>query len=374
MKRYAAAIYVLILILAQPCLADQESRAMPPFSWDRVPVYAHVGKSSDDFTDKELDFLANQFDFITIEKGQAVRKHGNTEDGFIAAARGIKQRNPEAKVLFYWNGFLEITPYKARSNFPENGHLLDRKGQPVLVRERVRTYDLRREDVRTWWSDVAAKAVRDGDADGIFIDALPKVAANIRRRELGQQGHQALKDGLAAMLHETRRKLGPNSLMIYNGMRGGEGTEHLPTTDGVMIEHFDSFSSATKEKIAKDLDAMRDAAKEGKIVILKAWPGFSWLDSDAMKTPREQRVELVRKNLTFPLACFLVAAERNCYLCYTWGYQEEHGTFEWYPEFDKPLGPPQGEATREGWTYQRDFEHASVFVDLEKRTARIDWK
>lgn len=47
---------------------------------------------------------------------------------------------------------------------------------------------------------------------------------------------------------------------------------------------------------------------------------------------------------------------------------------EAYPEFDKPLGEPKGDATRGGWTYTREFEHASVVVDLEKKTAKIDWK
>lgn len=31
-------------------------------------MYAHVGKTSDDFTPEQLDFLAKHFDFITIEK------------------------------------------------------------------------------------------------------------------------------------------------------------------------------------------------------------------------------------------------------------------------------------------------------------------
>jgi hypothetical protein len=90
--------------------------------------------------------------------------------------------------------------------------------------------------------------------------------------------------------------------------------------------------------------------------------------------PREELSRLSRERITFPLACFLVAAQQNCYLHYTWGHREMHGTFDWYPELDKPLGPPQGDATRTGWTYQREFAHASVFVDLETQTARIDWK
>jgi hypothetical protein len=70
----------------------------------------------------------------------------------------------------------------------------------------------------------------------------------------------------------------------------------------------------------------------------------------------------------------LAAAGPNCYFQYTWGWKPEYGTFDWYPEFDKPLGPPKGDAKREGWAYTREFEHASVFVDLEKKSARIVWR
>ena len=69
-----------------------------------------------------------------------------------------------------------------------------------------------------------------------------------------------------------------------------------------------------------------------------------------------------------------MAAQTNTYLCYTWGYREHHGTFDWYPEFDKPLGPPKGPAKKDGWTYHREFAHASVSVNLETKTARIEWK
>lgn len=126
--------------------------------------------------------------------------------------------------------------------------------------------------------------------------------------------------------------------------------------------------------MAEDLDAMRAAARAGKIVCLKAWPGFSWLDEEAMKKPHEELSRLARERLTFPLACFLIAAEPHSYFCYTWGYTENHGTFDWYPEFDKPLGPPKGEAKRDGWNFQREFAHALVSVNLETKAAKIEWK
>ena len=359
----------------EPAHADNSEVANGiPFRWDQVPVYAHVGKSSGDFTPEQLSFLARHFDFIAIEKGQAVRKRGSTEAGIARAVRQIKTRNPQAKVLFYWNAFLDYPLYKASRDLPADGHLRDHGGKPVLVRGTVAAYDLSRADVRDWWSDTAAEAVDEDACDGIFADALLQVTAAGKRRLLGDEKYAALNDGLIAMLRETRRKLGPDKLVIFNGLRGSEGAQFLPLTSGAMIEHFGHFSRVGKEKLAEDLDAMRAAARTGRVVCLKAWPGFSWRDADMMKKPHDELVRLARERLTFPLACFLVAAESHCYFCYTWGYRETDGTFDWYPEFDKPLGPPLGEAKRTGWTYQRDFTHAAVFVDLETQTARIDWK
>jgi hypothetical protein len=46
-----------------------------------------------------------------------------------------------------------------------------------------------------------------------------------------------------------------------------------------------------------------------------------------------------------------------------------------YPELRKPLGKPTGDARQESaWIYIRDFEHADVRVDLEKRKGTIKWK
>ncbi len=45
-----------------------------------------------------------------------------------------------------------------------------------------------------------------------------------------------------------------------------------------------------------------------------------------------------------------------------------------FPEYDKPLGPPKGPAVKDGTTYTREYESASVFLDIEKQTAKITWK
>ena len=97
-------------------------------------------------------------------------------------------------------------------------------------------------------------------------------------------------------------------------------------------------------------------------------------DKEMMKKPHDELALIAREQITFSLACFLVAAGNHCYFQYTWGWDADCGTFDRHPEFAKPLGEPKGEAKRDGWTYAREFAHASVSVNLETKTARIDWK
>lgn len=39
-----------------------------------------------------------------------------------------------------------------------------------------------------------------------------------------------------------------------------------------------------------------------------------------------------------------------------------------------PLGPPQGDAKRNGRDFARKVQHDSVFVDVERRVGKTDWK
>ena len=106
---------------------------------------------------------------------------------------------------------------------------------------------------------------------------------------------------------------------------------------------------------------------------MKGWPGFNWLDRGLRNVPYEELLARARKNITFSLACFLVAAQPNSYFCYSWGYREQHGSLSDYPEFSKPLGKPKGNAVKDGWQYSREFERCKVWVDLETKQAKIDW-
>lgn len=369
-------LLVLFLFCVSAALREAHAAdALPPFSWDRVPVYAHVGKTSGDFTPEELDFLAKRFNFITIEKHQASHKHGSTEKGFGVAIREIKKRNPKAKVLFYWNASLDTSSqrggYEAMKAFPADGFLKTESGKPVMRRKTVPNYDLTRQDVRDWWSDAAAKAVSEYGADGIFADAMGQDEA----KGLDKKKLEALVAARVSLLEETRRKIGPDKLIIYNGLLKDDPKKLLQFADGAMIESFGHPKYGdSKEQLTAAFEATHAAAEAGKMVILKGWPGFTFREEEMMQKPHAELARLAQERISLPLAWFLVAAERNTYFCYTWGYREHHGTFDWYADFDKPLGLQLGEAKRDGWNYQREFTHASVSVNLETRAGKIVWK
>ncbi len=377
--RTALVLPVLLLLSATSTVYAGEG--FPAFSWDRVPLYAHLG-IGDGLEPDQYKFLADHFKLITFTGGRVTQ--GSVEPNIAAAARAIKQRNPNAKVLFYWSSDIPKHQWKlSNADFPQNGYVRPAaKGKKAHA---SRSFDVTQPVVRDWWAGVAAKAVRDYSCDGIFVDgATAGTPGGPWSRLFGKERTAVLETGMFAMLKEAKQRMGPDKLIIFNplhgddGKRGPLGEDYLPVTDGAMVDDFDraaNIRQQSKQYMANTIEAMRKAANDGKIIVFKAWPGFTWWsDKEMMKKPHDELHRVAGERITFPLACFLVGAGPNCYFCYTWGWLGEYGTFDWYPEFDKPLGLPKGEAIRRGWTYRREFVHASVFVDLEKKTARIDWR
>lgn len=224
---------------------------------------------------------------------------------------------------------------------------------------------------------MAQQAIAKGSCDGVFMDAFPQVKATGNKRLWGREKYGAIQQGLVQVIQETRAKIGDDKLIFFNGIRNTPkskiGNDFAQNTDAVMIEHFGHFNSSTKECMLEDIQAMIQSGKRGKIVVFKAWPGFAWTDTKAMQMPLKEKRAMAGKNITFPLAAFLVGAQEYSYFIYNWGYRMEHGCLEWYPELDRPLGEPLGDMTRDGWTLKRQFKHASVSVNLETKEADIQW-
>jgi len=362
----------------------------PQFSWDRIPLTAHMGKLSGSFTDEEAQFLATHFPLIVIEKTQGVRVEKHVEKPSYEAARQLKKYNPDTKVLFYLNTFIAYPMYDAHQAFIDHPEwtLKDKNGNNVLVRGRLLRYDLSKPDLREWWSNICRDAVTQAPFDGIFADAIPQLSMakqnNIRR--WGKEKFHTLEAGLDAMLRQTMKKIGPDKHLIYNGLRGkldawkDGGTRYLDVATGAMVEHFGHYSGRNKdgkiipEQMAADIELIRQAGKAGKIIVVKGWPkSIEKLGPPKKKQLHDEYAKIARKEITFPLAAFLIAAEKYAYFAYAWNYHHDGGWLEWYPEYDKPLGPPKGPAKRNGWIYTRQFKHASVWLDIENEKAKITW-
>ena len=123
------------------------------------------------------------------------------------------------------------------------------------------------------------------------------------------------------------------------------------------------------------------------------WKGPAGPISNNSQTNRDDAAA----KLVQSLAPFLIVAEPNVFFNYGWFYNLEDGYIpcpgnvtidgldmpiecgmptQWYPEFERPLGPPAGPAIcTNGSVWTRRFEHAEVYMDLyDINTAKIDWK
>jgi hypothetical protein len=381
MKTVASAILAAICSTAT-CLATESATASPSvtqltgFSWDKVPLNIHFGKRTSDMTDAEIEFVAKQGDLIALEKSHGASAHGSTEAGSADTARRIKAKNPNAKVLFYLNSFINWGGYASYQTYRDEWTLRTPTGEIVTGPGNTPRPDPSNAEFREWWSDVVAAAMRDGPLDGVFVDALPQSFSAAITEQVGPEKQQAVIAGLREMLAMTKRKIGPQRILLANGTRGTNFREILDWEgiDGVMIEHFGVIGTTSPADIKADLDTMAIAATKGKFVSLKGWPEFTFIDREAMRMPYEEKLKLARERITFPLACYMVAAQPGSVFCYSWGYTHTDGMLESYPELERPLGPPTADAKWDGRTATREFAHAKVWVDIANKTARIDWR
>lgn len=224
----------------------------------------------------------------------------------------------------------------------------------------------------------------DPSIDGIFLDGNIKVLERgYLARQIGVGKKKQTMDGYHVLMKQTREAIGPNKLMIANILRArfeNAGLEYLDYFDGSYLEGFfhNVGGASYEEYVAKGIDAMQTAARQGKIIAFTT--GFDpsrnksalGIDESHSKVSSDAAA---RKALIYPLAIFLVCAEKHSYFRIHEGYaaDENDRWMRWFPEYDRPLGPPSGPAKKDGFRYTRTFRHATVQLDIQKRTASIQW-
>ena len=368
----------------------QAASNMPAFSWDTLPLYAHVRKATK-FTPEEAKYLAS-FPMITLEKTTGQRDYGSTDEGTIEAAIAIKKFNSLAKVLFYRNVIVHYPNYRYDDQLDSipDAFLTSRNGEQKLVRDKHRAYDLSNLKLRAWWVETAAKTCKHKMVDGLFLDGNVKVLSAYLKRTLPAGKKEAVISGFEQMMKDTRIALGPDKLMIANILRtrfAQGGLEFMDDFDGSYLEGFEHAVGGISKAdyLAKGIETAQTAARQGKIIALTLNVSKASMSDgiDEVHGRLKDLESIDQARVDFCIALFLVIAERHSYLCIHDGYdinpkgRQKITNSLWLkrlPEYDKPLGKPKGPAIRQGYHYAREFEHASVELDIESGKADIRWK
>ena len=350
-------------------------RSFPKFSWDTTPLYYMFGDKRKLLTLEQVEFIAARTDFLCIEKSHGMDQLGAAELGAKHEAAAFKKVKPEMKVLFYFNAAYAwpYTSYnadltkKGLKNNPELKKVLVTNPRTGELAERFGAYcyDVLNPDFRRWWVDTVAKGVKESGCDGAFIDQMH---GNV---ELRKDKKEAIEEAMGEMMGALKKALGPDKILLANNAYGDNAKTVFPVSDAIMFENYARVKSS-KESLLAEWGDMLTNAQARKISVFRLGVEGTWRGHMQPNMP-----ELSQEKAEFALACYLIGAQPYSYFLYSWGWKLATGPLVDYPEFKKPLGPPQGayiRTTPDGWEFTREFEHASVWVNTESREAKITWR
>ena len=229
---------------------------------------------------------------------------------------------------------------------------------------------------------------------------------------------QANMDELAVARGDTNGEVIGNPLFDYGAINsnnagdGGDWNSTLFYMTGGFDEMFGSFNTQNddgswdRDRMKKVMHSIVNASKAGKTISIHAFPGpatvpfpargppenqfkvASWKGDTPVPNGTDDCRQAAADRLVESLAPFLIVASETTFFSYAWFYELQDGYIpckegtecgmpsEWYPEFRRPLGPPSSDAVIDetGYIWKREFQHCSVYVDLNDRTASsITW-
>lgn len=347
----------------------------PEFSWETTPRYFMFGDKARVLRPEQVRFIAEQTDFLCIEKSHGMDQLGAAELGAKHEAAAFKKIKPGIKVLFYFNAAY-AWPYTSYNQdftrgrveaHPElkaflithlnTGELADRYG--------AFCYDVLNPEFRDWWVETVTRGVTDSGCDGAFIDQMHGSV------ELRQHKRNEIEKAMGEMMSAVKQRLGPDKILLANNAYSDDAKHVYPVSDAIMFENYATVKSS-KESLLFEWEQMLRNAKAGKISVFRLG-----VEGTGRRNLKPNMPELSQENAEFALACYLIGAQPYSYFMYSWGWKLSSGALVDYPEFKRPLGPPKGGYNRtmpDGWEFTREFEHATVWVNTETRQAKITWR
>jgi hypothetical protein len=354
----------------------------PHFSWDVTPQYFMFGDGERVLLPEEVKYIAEKTGFLCIEKSHGYKMLGAAELGAKHDAAAFKAAKPGIKVLFYFNSAYAwpFTSYNKNftleniENFPELKKFLiiDPETGELARRGSTLFFDVLNPEFRAWWVKTVAKGVEVSGCDGAFIDQMHGFFW--LREDKKEEVLRAMGDMMASL----KEKMGPDKILLGNNADDEIAKYVYPAIDASMFEHYNA-QQASKENLLQEWDDMLKIAKAGKISIFRF--GVEIEGTRLEKASRKERNDglekLSQERLEFYLAAYLIGAQPYSYFQYGWGWRLDSGPLVDYPELLKPLGAPKGPYSRissDEWEFTREFEHASVWVDTDKREGKITWR
>ena len=349
----------------------------PEFSWETTPRYFMFGDKNRVLRPEQVRFIAEQTDFLCIEKSHGMGQLGAAELGAKHEAAALKKVNPDMKVLFYFNAAFAWPYTSYNKNFtsqrigehPELKKFLitDLKSGELIKRFGVAfCYDVLNPDFRDWWVETVVKGVGDAGCDGAFIDQMH---GNIMYRD--KSVAPEVEKAMGQMMVALKERMGADKILLANNAYSPNAKHVYPVSDAIMFENYATVKSSKESLLAEWQEMLRNA-KAGKISVFRLG-----VEGTGRRNLKPNMPELSKKKLEFAHACYLIGAQPYSYFMYSWGWKLSSGALVDYPELRKPLGPPKGAAKRtkpDGWEFTREFEHASVWVNTETREAKITWR
>ncbi len=357
--------------------------SLPKFSWDVTPQYFMFGDTKRLLTPEEVKSIAARTDFICIEKSHGFKEVGAAELGAKHEAAAFKKANPDMKVLFYFNSayaypHTSYTKNMAKGVIDKHPELkkfilTDPKTGEMTHRSNIYQFDVLNPEFRDWWSDTVAKGVVDSGCDGAFIDQMHGFTW------LRADDTVKVRKAMGDMMADLKKKIGPDKILLGNNAHQKIAEKIFPVVDATMFEHY-SAKLISKEALLKNWEDMLNIAKAGKMSIFRIGLEYDTVLNMKQLKKSEQKAkaaEFAKENVEYYLSVYLIGAQPYSYFQYGWGWTLSSGSLQDYPILHKRLGAPKAAYTRvhkDGWEFTREFEHASVWVDTEKKKAKITWK
>jgi hypothetical protein len=363
--------------------------------------------------DAAVQFAAENYAFVTtgVQCYRAGELNHSYEVEALAMALRLKRVKPSLPVGMYTRA-ANIIEIAVCSDFTrewkENAHAFSVKNASGQVVGSPPLLDFSNPDAAAFWVKAVHSAtthmlpadVGDGPVlDYLYVDqnglgAIPGVSA--------AQSAALLKAKQAAIaaLQAAVTANGYGQRVILNSCDAIENMvwDRATNVSGAMFDHWSILQFLNRSTGDFNADRMDEAftlvtnGSFGELgVQIKGWPGPIVSQKDiyhkplvSPTTPKEKQ-QISGARFNSELALFLLVARPQDFWVYSWFWDfddyiprlpDSTVPAVFFPETKCALGAPKSDYVRTPGTvvYRREFEHASVYVDLANRTAsRVDF-